>query len=113
MHLTPDILQGAYDFLCCTPPFNRWSMPPGDEIAFHVSGLKTEMASYWREADGTHHISVSAQKVSHSGTLIRSMAHEMVHLRQAVRRKNVTHNAEFCRLVARVCAAHGFDPKEL
>ena len=42
------------------------------------------------------------------------MAHEMIHIRQAIRgttTANTQHNAEFHRIADRVCRIHGFDRK--
>lgn len=114
MHLTPSIIEAAYDFLSATPPFNRWSLPPGDEIGFHV-GADPRLYGWYVRKGNQHIIGVSVRLVSHTNTLLRTTAHEMVHLRQALRKSETAHtehNAEFIRLAARVCAAHGFDPKE-
>lgn len=117
--LTPDLLQASYDFLCETPPFKKWSMPPGDEVAFHVGAFVDKFGEYSRNGKkypvGTHHITISMKCVGHTGTLLRTMAHEMIHLWQAVKKsetRHAEHNAEFRRLSLYVCKFHGFDPRE-
>jgi len=37
--------------------------------------------------------------------------HEMIHLRQYLTGDHEHHGPRFRRMAARVCAAHGFDPK--
>jgi hypothetical protein len=113
--LTPDIIEAAYEFLRVTPPFKGWRLPPGDDVVFHVCGSKW-MGYYCREiATGLHHISLSAKRVGHTNTVFHVMAHEMIHLHQAVAKTetaNTEHNAEFNRLARQVCRLHGWDWKE-
>src|SRR5690349_18038866 len=40
LRLTPDIIEGAYEFLRMTPPFRGWRLPPADEVEFVVSRHK-------------------------------------------------------------------------
>ena len=116
LHLTPDILAAAYEYLRATPPFNEWNLPEADEIEFRV--MKTRVYSgqhtpYVRS--NRHCIDVSISGVGYTDTLIRVMAHEMVHAYQRIvnsETKNAGHNPEFHRLGRRVCKHHGFDPKE-
>ena len=113
--LTPDIVEAAYVFLRATPPFSRWKLPESDGIAFHVCASKW-MGYYSREiATGIHQISLSSKRVGHTNTVMHVMAHEMIHLYQAVVKRetaNTEHNAEFDRLAKKVCAIHGWDWKE-
>lgn len=37
LHLTLEMLEGAYEYLRTTPPFRRWKLPPGADIEFHVT----------------------------------------------------------------------------
>ena len=37
LRLTPEILEGAYEFLRATPPFRGWRLPHADEVEFVVS----------------------------------------------------------------------------
>ena len=30
LHLTPDLLEGAYEYLRLSPPFREWRLPDGD-----------------------------------------------------------------------------------
>lgn len=110
--LNTDILEGAYNYLRATPPFNKWKLPESDVIAFHISAGKI-MGYYTR--DNVHHIALSAKRVGHTNTVMHIMAHEMIHLHQAVVKTetpNTEHNAEFDRLARKVCRLHGWDWKE-
>ena len=60
----------------------------------------------------THHIRVSEKKHGHISSLVESMAHEMIHVRQRITKsetKGADHNAEFKVLAKRVCTSLGFD----
>ena len=113
MHLTPEILEAAYEYLRATPPFARWKLPPGDEVAFRV--LVTRDICGQHRHDGKQHIiDVSTGRHEHTASLMITMAHEMVHLAQALRATETAgdHNREFQRLGRLVCRHHGFDSKE-
>jgi hypothetical protein len=115
LRLTPDILAAAYEYLRATPPFRGWRLPHADEIGFTVSRHRdrhSHLIGYVRSTEAE--IAVSEMVVGSSLTLIEAMAHEMVHLKQHLRRSETSktaHNAEFRRLAALVCRHHHFDPK--
>lgn len=113
LHISPAMMETAYEFLRATPPFRGWKMPPADDVAFRVMRAGDYRGLYHRE-NGQHIISISGKWIGHSATLLAVMAHEMIHLHQAVRgleTGNTEHNAQFHRLAGRVCKLHGFDPK--
>ena len=56
-------------------------------------------------------VCVSEAHNGHVVTLLATLAHEMIHLRQHLTRDRELHGPRFKRMAARVCAAHGFDPK--
>ena len=67
-------------------------------------------ALWW--IDGGHHVELSAKRHGHLATVVSSMAHEMIHVRQRVHRtetSGVEHNAEFRRDAKLVCRRFGFD----
>lgn len=77
MKLTERQLRATYTYLTHCPPFNKWRMPDEYRVEFVVN--KATMTCGLYEAD-PHTISVSSmQNVSHSDVL-KTMAHEMVHL---------------------------------
>lgn len=110
IRLSPAVLIGAYEFLRATPPFHRWKLPDSDDVEFRV--VREPLYGFHQEGD--HHIiGISEKKVGHTDTLIATMAHELIHLHQAM--KGTTdkgeHGPEFRKLAAQVCKLHGFDPK--
>ena len=113
--LTCETLAAAYDFLLVTPPFNKWNLPPSEEVGFKVSRSRRWFARYrW---DGKRHtIEVSSNAIAHSDTLLAKMSHEICHLHleemgMDARGSANTHSGAFRRLAEEVCKVHGFDPK--
>jgi hypothetical protein len=109
LRLTPEMLERAYDFLRTTPPFRGWSLPDADAVEFHVS-RKDDCFGWFIPVK----IGVSERNVGHTATLVRIMAHEMIHLYQHLiksDRDGVNHNANWRKLANQVCRHHGFDPK--
>lgn len=113
--LTPETLAAAYDYLCSTPPFNKWSLPDSDEVKFTVNKSRVDFAQYrW---DGKQHtITVSESSVGHTATLMEKMGHELVHLHledseMESRGTQDTHGIWFRKLAAQACKAHGWDLK--
>lgn len=110
MHITPDIAEAAYNLLLTTPPFRSWKLPPSDDIHFHIishPGLRGDYAL----VKGFHRIRISYKCARHLSTLLATMAHEMIHLREAqlCARWDVEHSAVFHRMADQVCKYHGFD----
>ena len=56
-------------------------------------------------------IRVSEARNGHAVTLLATLAHEMIHLRQVRSGDSGNHNALFRKLAGQVCTAHGFDLK--
>lgn len=113
LHLTPEILRAAYDYLRVTQPFDSWNLPEGEDVRFKVTRSRRLFGCYYQ--DGSEHsIEISARKHGHTLTLLMTMAHEMIHLHQLSTRMHspkTIHNAAFNKLAAEVCECHGFDPK--
>lgn len=113
MHLpiTPQRLAAIYEMLRTWPPFNRWKLPPASSLRFHVSRARGHDAQWWISGN-KHHIETSERRHYHLLTLIISMAHEMIHVRQLEARTEtpgVEHNAEFRRISRRLCRRYGWD----
>lgn len=104
------MLEASYELLRTTPPFRGWKLPHADDVAFSVIRAKDRFADYECE-DGTHHIRVSQAKQRQLGTLLATMAHEMVHLRLKLTRADngAEHGAAFHKLADQVCKFHGWD----
>lgn len=113
--LTPEMLAASYDFLRTTPPFNAWGLPESEDVKFKVGRFRTHCAHYqWNGKQ--HTITASANSIGHTDTLMRKMAHEIIHLHLEElgmdRRGTVnTHSGAFLRLAEEVCRFHGWDPK--
>ena len=110
LRLTPDMLAAGYDFLRTTAPFLRWRLPESDELGFHVVRDMALSADFGVE-QGIPFIRVSEANNGLAATLLATLAHEMIHLRQYLTGDREHHGPRFKRMAARVCAVHGFDPK--
>jgi hypothetical protein len=115
LRLTHENLPAAYEFLRACQPFHRWNLPEADAVEFKVTRDRDcwgYMHGDVRSPDAA--IGISEIRVGSAATLLQVMAHEMIHLRQHVRRtetSNTQHNAEFMRLARLVCKHHCFDLK--
>lgn len=113
LHLTPDMLEAAYELLRTTPPFKGWRLPPSDDIIFCVVTMrKHQDQADWTHTGTRHVIRINARKHATLASLIMTMAHEMCHVREyelGFRRADVMHGALYWRLANSVCKHHGFD----
>ena len=109
--VTPTTIRASYELLAQLPPFNRWKKPPIKNIAF-VAFRATDC---YGEYEPSHIIRVSSTKVGHLDTLLRTVAHEMLHMVRACRGDPHwdQHDEVFAEMAARVAKNTGFDPKEL
>lgn len=113
--LTKEMLAAAYDFLCTTPPFRDWSLPDSEDVVFKVGRFRTHCAHYqWNGKQ--HTITASGNAIGHTDTLIRKLAHELIHLHLEEldmdgRGTANTHSGAFRTLAEDVCNIHGFDLK--
>lgn len=113
--LTPEILRRAYDMLRACAPLKGWRLPPGEQVEFRVSRARGILGQHvYSVESGCHRIDISAAGNGHLATVVQTMAHEMIHLKQSIdgtASAGAVHNADFRRLAARICGALGFDPK--
>jgi hypothetical protein len=109
--LTPEILEAAYEFLRTWPAFSRCGLPNSSEVEFHVTQSTRAYGHYSQRT--SHAIYVSHATNGLSDTMLRTMAHEMVH--QALRLKGDPkfwqHGAAFKAIASRVCKHSGWDVK--
>lgn len=112
--LTLDALANCYDFLAETKPFVRLGLPPSDEILFVITRHRDRRGDYYW--DGKRHvIRISSVNVKRTDGLVRTMAHEMLHLAEehnGLSKRNVEHSKTFLKLAKQVCRIHGFDEAE-
>lgn len=111
--LTRETLAAAYDYLCTTPPFNKWNLPESADIEFKIIRSIHFRGWYSTNANGRHVIAISSRCIGRTTSLLETMAHEMVHLHQGDVRMETKgiHNRAFWILAERVCRYHGFDPR--
>lgn len=113
--LTKERLIAVYDCMQEFPPFCRMKLPPSSDVTFQVSRSKDRFAHYTRiPRTDRHFIVVSAVMHDHFDTLSQTVAHEMIHLYQAVAKtesSGTMHNAEFKRISVKVCKLFGWDVK--
>lgn len=120
--LTTDMLETAYDFLRTTQPFVQWSLPMSDEVEFAVIRNEHHLGFFSIVTSPTidpsldmawGKIEISDRCCGHTDTLLRAMAHEMIHLQQwfSGNDTRAKHNVDFKKKAKRVCEEHGWDPK--
>jgi hypothetical protein len=114
--LTPETLAAAYDYLRTTPPFYKWNLPESEDVKFKIGRRPKEAGRYqWDGVD--HTITASVRGVGYTTSVMRFMAHEMIHLYlekmgwESKAHSAEVHNAAFRKFAAQVCKYHGFDPK--
>lgn len=116
LDITPEMLACAYDYLRATKPFSRWLLPEAEDVVFKVGRRPREAGRY--QWDGERHtITASIHGIAHTSSVMRFMAHEMIHLYleqmgwESKARSEEVHNAAFRKFAAQACKHHGFDPK--
>ena len=117
MKLTAPILRNLYTALVCCEPFTKWNMPLPEAIDFVVDFDESTMGTY-RYDDGEkyeHLITISSARCGHLDTVIRTMAHEMIHMSRSgtVSDAWLKHDQTFRRRAHRISSELGFDPLEL
>lgn len=116
LHITPENVELTYDLLRSTMPFCKWRLPHSDDISFRIMATRDYIGCFHGVINGPHEISISGTRIGSLDTLVRVMAHEMIHLKQetaGTTTPNTEHNAEFYKLAKMVAKYHCFDPKEL
>lgn len=114
MHLTPELLEAAYELVRLSKPFNGWKLPEADDLEFRVTRHNDRYAHFEYDVGKVPNVSVSERYVKSIPQLVEVLMHEAIHIFQwkAGRgSKRYQHNADFKRLAKRVCAIHGFNPK--
>jgi hypothetical protein len=117
MHLTPDILAAGYEYLRLTAPFNKWKLPPSDEVGFFITNHKDRFGHFYDGSDAGKskwpHIAVSRYHTKDTPTLLAVIAHEMCHMRLSQYSKTwEDHGMKFKQLAKTVCRNHGFSLSE-
>jgi hypothetical protein len=79
-------------------------------LGFHVV-RRVDLSADFGVERGIPFIRVSEVSNGHTETVLASLAHEMIHLRQYLTGDRELHGPRFKRMAERICAIHGFDPK--
>jgi hypothetical protein len=116
--LSVDVLRSAYAYLAETEPFVEWNLPDAEDVEFCVTDKPRVQGECHTRVIGagvsfSFQIDICRRFHTHSDSLLRTMAHEMVHVHQRRNCINLTkkaHGRDFHALANEVCAAHGFDP---
>lgn len=115
--LTPKRLMAVYDCLRSFPPFSGWNLPESKDVYQFKVTRHIERYGHYERLKGTdkHIIAVSSKNIGHFDSLVQVMAHEMIHLHQAITKTetaNTVHNAAFRRLARSVCRNFHWDEKK-
>lgn len=108
-------LRAVYAMLREFPPFNRWGLPPADQVKFELIE-PPDLAEFSEDDDGRLTIAINPLKHVWLYQIIESVAHEAVHMRQhMLDRLPVSdtkhHNKEFDKMAWQVCKELGMNPQ--
>lgn len=106
--LNAEMVAHIYDYLNCLPPFDKWNLPPSDDIKFKIIKTKKIFGRYYKVGD-MHHIEISKGSVGSHAILISTVSHEMIHLHLNELDACDEHGPAFQELADLVCKIHGFD----
>lgn len=114
MLVTQARLRSVYAMLSAMPPFNRWALPAAGTVRFYLVNKPATDGEYNVDDKGRHSIGINSDRCHTLIHLTRTMAHEMVHMRQELigkrpATKDEQHNREFYRLARLVCRDLGFE----
>jgi hypothetical protein len=109
---TSKTLEAMYILLCQMKPFNGWSLPNTAEINFVINSEDDCYGSYVYD-DDVHIITISKAKCAHFETILKTLAHEIVHMKRFKTKDWDKHDAVFRRYAKQIADEFGFDPLEL
>lgn len=110
IRITPKVIAACYEFIRHTEPFCQWKLPSAKRIKFTVNRQKAEFGFHLTDGKD-HEIQISNRTVGHCMTLIETVAHEAIHVRQTQLGHKTGHGKDFKRMARQVCRLHGYDPK--
>ena len=113
--VTAESIRGVYVMLSKMMPFKRWAVAPVEQVLFVATNSKEVYGEYTPDDDDFHIIRISGAKHGHLDTMIKTVAHEMIHM-VLYRRRNkewAEHDATFSAMAEQVCKYLGYDPREL
>lgn len=101
-----------YELVRTLPPFSKWGLPEADEVEFHISGFRDKHGDYSKDP---HTIRLSRHSTAHLNTALEVMAHETLHMAQAILRiapKHEGHDAWFREKWVHIAKDYGWDAKK-
>ena len=114
MKLTPAALESIYVMLCNMKPFSGWSLPSTAEIIFKVTNEEDSLGTYlFNDETEMHEITISKAKNGHLDTVVKTLAHEVLHMKRYKTKHWDKHDAVFRKYAHQVATELGFDPLEL
>ena len=112
MIVTPEQAERMYLMLCSFYPFKKWHLPNTGCIQFIITDEEDCFGSY--EYDGEMHIvTLSRAKCHHYETWLKTLCHEMIHMKRYKTHDWDKHDAIFRRYAAQIAKEFNFDPLEL
>lgn len=111
MKITPTLLKNCYTLLTSSAVFSRKRLPTAEQVIFKVSHDLSRYGSY--RYDGSHTITISGARCGHLITVMKTMAHEIIHLSRYRTDDWAKHDTVFKQEAIRVATEFGFDPFEL
>lgn len=113
MRWTPLIVSLHYEALAHTPPFDKWNLPPAEDITFKVFRKPIWYGYYSRDRRRVANFIIGiGPKVGHLSTLHGTLGHEMIHMHldRLGWAAGAEHNAAFRKFATQVARLQGFDP---
>ena len=109
--ITPETVKATYEYLLKFPPFLGWRMHPSSKMTFRVVDHVSEYAQF---SPDKMEMRVSNVTVSKHQTLLKKVAHEMIHVHEhAIDKWSKKHDsAFFLRCRDQVCKRFDFDPAD-
>lgn len=108
--ITLPTVEAVYELLRTTKPFAGWKLPSSGDIGFAIIRNRKDRGEFYVN-NGVPYIGVSDVYHQTLDELMRTVAHEMCHLREQLHgtRKDIHHGAYFNKSADAVCKAHQFD----
>ena len=109
--LDVDVLRSCYNFIISTKPFIDFNLPDGDDITFKI--VKSKRYCGWHEqVGGEDIIAISDRFPGPTQELLKTMAHEVLHLIQTQLDMPRGHGKVFKEWAKQICEVHGCDVRE-
>lgn len=111
----------VYEYFRTTLPYRRWKLPDADSVSFKITKSADKYGSVDYPSREGHRIrpivEVSEHLCYNTDLLVRTLAHEMLHLRQfqndgwkiVDKDKEYGHGPDFQAMAKLVCRRHGFN----